>query len=278
MAGIIVLLVLVGFISLLVKSLTVAEKNPTRRSSSGGKVAVINVTGTLVTGEESTGLFSTYCGSDSITRQLREAASNPQVKAVLLRINSPGGTSAAAQEIATEIDRLRAGGKKVVASMGDTAASGAYWIAARTDYIVANPGTLTGSIGVIVQTQQLVGLYDKLGISTRTFKSGPYKDMGSPNRPVTPEEEAIFQAMVDDIYQQFVASVAEGRKMPLEKVQALADGRVFTGRQALELNLVDELGNYYDALRRAGELAGLGPEPEVIEMRHPSLWRQLLSY
>lgn len=243
-----------------------------RVAGNTGTVAIIAINGTIVSGRAGAGLFSTGTGSEEVMEQLRRASRDPAIKAVVLRLNSPGGTAAGAQEIAAEVDRLRKSGRKVVASMGDTAASGAYWIASRADKIVANPGTLTGSIGVIMQTQDLQGLYGKLGINTRTFKSGPYKDMGSPNRPVTPAEQDIFQSMVDDIYDQFLHAVSEGRKMDLDRVRELADGRVYTGRQAQKLGLVDELGNLRDAVRLAGRLAGLGPEPAITELGPRGIW------
>ncbi|WP_027717961.1 signal peptide peptidase SppA [Desulfovirgula thermocuniculi] len=230
-----------------------------------GSVAVVHLSGTIVSGRASP-FLSGLVGAEEVAQRLRQAARDPEVRAVVLRLNSPGGTAAGAQEIAREVDRLRQAGKKVVASMGDAAASGAYWIASRADKVVANPGTLTGSIGVIIQVQDLQGLYSKLGIATRTFKSGPHKDMGSPSRPVTPEEESIFQGMVEDIYAQFVQAVAEGRRMDPAHVRKLADGRVFTGRQAKELGLVDELGDLREAIRLAGELSGLGPDPPVSEL------------
>ncbi len=246
-------------------------------SHGAGTVAIIPITGTIVSGRVTPGLFSPGTGSEEVMERLRQAARDPAVKAVVLRLNSPGGTAAGAQEIAAEVDNLRRSGKKVVVSMGDAAASGAYWIASRADKIVANPGTLTGSIGVIMQTQDLQGLYNKLGINTRTFKSGPYKDMGSPSRPVTPEERNIFQGMVDDIYDQFLRAVSEGRKMELDRVRKLADGRVYTGRQAQKLGLVDELGNLRDAVRLAGRLAGLGPDPVTTELGPRGFWSEILS-
>ncbi|SHJ56441.1 signal peptide peptidase SppA [Desulfofundulus thermosubterraneus] len=242
-----------------------------------GAVAIIPITGTIVSGRATPGFFGSGTGSEDVMERLRQASRDPAVKAVVLRLNSPGGTAAGAQEIAAEVDNLRKSGKKVVASMGDAAASGAYWIASRADKIVANPGSLTGSIGVIMQTQDLRGLYDKLGINTRTFKSGPYKDMGSPSRPVTPEEQDIFQGMVDDIYDQFLRAVSEGRKMELDRVRKLADGRVYTGRQAQKLGLVDELGNLRDAVRLAGRLAGLGPDPVTTELGPRGFWSGILS-
>lgn len=239
-------------------------------------VGVIDITGMIMAGS-TTGIFGEELGADQVVSQLRRAAEDPQVKAVVLRLNSPGGTAAASQEIADEVLRVKKAGKKVVASMGDVAASGAYWIAAGTDRIVANPGTMTGSIGVRMDVSDLRGLYDKLGVDTRTFKSGPYKDMGSPNREMSPEEKKIFQGMVDDIYLQFVETVSQGRKMNPEEVRKVADGRVFTGRQAKKLGLVDEMGNFYDAVRLAGEMSGLGPKPEIITLKTSNFWREFLG-
>lgn len=258
----------IGLLSLVIAlSLRAAGGNAvvkTANPGTGAQVAVIDIQGMILSGGATPGILGdTNAGSDTITARIREAAKDPDLKAVVLRLNTPGGTASGAQEISVEVDKLRKAGKKVVASMGDVAASGGYWIAAHSDKIVANPGTMTGSIGVIMETANLQGLYNKLGVSTNVFKSGPHKDMGSANRPVTPEEKAIFQGMVDDIYDQFVATVARGRKMDEGQVRKLADGRVFTGQQAKKLGLVDEMGNLYDAIRIAGEMAGVGPNPSV---------------
>lgn len=248
------------------------------RSYNGGSqvVGIIDISGTIMAGSTQ-GLFGEEMGADRIMMQLREAAEDPSVKAVVIRLNSPGGTVAATQEITTEVVRLKKSGKKVVASMGDVAASGAYWIAANADIIVANPATVTGSIGVRMDMTDLRGLYEKLGVDSRTIKSGPYKDMGSANREMTPEEKKIFQAMVDDMYAQFVDNVSTGRKMNLQEVKKLADGRVFTGRQAKELGLVDELGNFYDAIRLAGEVSGLGSDPETTGFGTRGFWQDFLG-
>jgi len=244
----------------------------------GGVVGVISITGPIISGRSVSSFWGAQTGSEDILNQLRKAAADTNIRAVVLRLNSPGGTAAGAQEIASEVDKLRrTAGKKVVVSMGDTSTSGAYWIASRAEKIVANPGTLTGSIGVIMQTEDLQKFYNKIGISTNTFKSGPHKDMGSPNRPVTPEEQTIFQSMIDDIYDQFLTAVAEGRNMDRQAVRPLADGRVFTGRQAKEVGLIDELGGYHEAIALAGDLAGLGTEPEVVELGPGQFWRSLLS-
>jgi len=198
---------------------------------------------------------------------IRQAAERKDIKAVVLRVNSPGGTTAASQEIAIELDRLRKSGKPIVTSMSDTCASGGYWIACSTNHLVANTGTLTGSIGVIMELTNLQGLYEKIGIGSITFKSGEFKDMGSSTRPVTEEERKLFDEMIADNYQQFFTQVLNGRqgKISEEKLREIADGRVLTGKQALELGLVDSLGNYYDAIRIAEEMAGL-PEGTKVEV------------
>lgn len=242
-----------------------------------GQVGVIYIDGPIYSGRDAGGPFGNPGSSEVIAAKLREAAKNPQLKAVVIRLNSPGGTAAAAQEISAEIRRLKQSGKAVVASMGDTAASGAYWIAANADRIVANPGTVTGSIGVIMELVNMEGLFDKIGVDTETFKSGPHKDMGSPSRPVTPEERAIFQSMIDDIYNQFVEVVAQGRNMKVDEVKLLADGRVFTGRQAKELGLVDRLGDFHEAVLLAGELAGIAGEPQVVELGPKNIWQELFA-
>jgi len=244
-------------------------------TGAGGQVGVIYIEGPIYSGQRTGGLFGYPGSAEGIAARLRQAAKDPQLKAVVIRLNSPGGTAAAAQEISSEVQKLKQTGKKVVASMGDTAASGAYWIAAGTDLIVANSGTMTGSIGVIMELVNTEGLYDKLGLDTETFKSGPYKDMGSPSRPVTPGERAIFQSMIDDIYNQFVEIVARGRNMEVEEVKKIADGRVLTGRQAKETGLVDRLGGLHDAVLLAGELAGIPGEPQVVELGPKSIWQEL---
>lgn len=239
-------------------------------------VGLINIEGIIMGGYGSFGIFGSQPGADRIIRQLKEAQEDDTVKAVVLRINSPGGSAAASREIRDEVVKLRKSGKKVVVSMGDVAASGGYMVACAADRIVANPSTTTGSIGVIMQLQNTQGLYDKLGIKTITIKSGPHKDMGSPDRPLTEEEREILQGMIDDMYDQFLDVVAEGRNMPKEEVRKIADGRVFTGRQALKLGLVDELGDFYDAVDVAKDLAGIKGEVVLKQYGRQSAWERLI--
>ncbi len=220
------------------------------------KVAVIRVSGTIVGGDqESMGWGNTSTTTaGTLMRQFRKARKDDNVKAVLLRIDSPGGSAAATQEAAEELQKLKDDGKPVVVSMGDTAASGAYWLAAYGDKIYANPSTITGSIGVYMSYYDLQGLSQKIGVSEEKIKSGAHKDIFSPFRPMTDEERQITQDMVNTMYEQFVHVVAEKRHMDENTVRTLADGRVFTGAQAKQAGLVDEMGNYYDALAYAGQL------------------------
>ncbi|MFZ5632359.1 MAG: signal peptide peptidase SppA [Bacillota bacterium] len=243
----------------------------------GPAVGIIEIEGMIVGDRSAAGLFGEGAsGSRTVMAQLRQAARNPDIKAVVLRMNSPGGTTAASQEIADEVKKLKKSGVKVVTSMGDVAASGAYWIAASSDKIVANPGTITGSIGVLIQTTNYRGLFDKLGIGSTTFKSGAYKDMGSPVRPMTEEERRIFQSMVDDTYLQFIDTVAGGRNLSPDVVRRL-NGRVLTGRQAMEVGLVDQLGNFYDSISLAGEISGLGKNPRTLNLTPKRPWWQFFD-
>lgn len=252
---------------ILVSLIAVAFGTPqqAKKKSAGERIGLIYVEGEITGSRDEGGLFGGGASGQTIMEQLKQAREDDSIKAVLLRINSPGGSSAASQEIGEEIEKVRKAGKIVVASMGDTAASGGYWIAAKSDKIIADPATMTGSIGVIMDLQNMQELYGKIGISPETIKSGPHKDMGSTSRPLTTEERNILQSMVDDIYQQFIDVVAKGRKMDRAEVMKLADGRVFTGRQAKANGLVDELGNFYDAIELTGKLAKIKGEPEIQE-------------
>ncbi len=226
-------------------------------------VGVIYIEGTITSGQSVPGLFASAVGSDQIIEFLRDAAGDPEVKALVLRINSPGGSAASAQEIAREIAKTREAGVLIVTSMADVAASGGYWIASATDYIMANPGTITGSIGVVMELLNMSELYDKLGLEPEVIKSVDKKDIGSSTRALTPEERRILQGMVDDIHRQFVAAVSEGRGIPIQRMQEIADGRVLTGTQALDLGLVDGLGNFNDAIEQAARLAQIEDDFEV---------------
>ncbi len=228
----------------------------------GDHVGVITVSGAIsAAGEQS--LFGAPMGGARVTMaQLRKAADDDGIRAVVLRINSPGGSAAASQEIYEEVRRL-AETKPVVVSMADVAASGGYYIAAPADRIVANGSTVTGSIGVRMAYLQWYGLMDRIGLEGGNLTTGPYKDTGSPYRPMREDERELMQDVLDDMYEQFLEAVAEGREMEVSAVRELADGRIFTGEQALELGLIDELGNFYRAVELAGELGGIEGEPRI---------------
>jgi protease-4 len=201
--------------------------------------------------------------SREISEQLDRYDRDDDIKAIVVRIDSPGGSVVPAQEIYDKVLEVKKN-KKVVISMGTLAASGGYYIASAADRIVANPGTITGSIGVIAQFPQIRELLDKIGIKSTVIKSGRFKDAGSPSREMTAGEKQLIQGIVDDIYRQFVEVVSLNRNKPEAEIEAIADGRIFTGRQALSLGLIDELGNMEHAIRVAAELSGIDGEPEVV--------------
>ncbi|MBW4621940.1 MAG: signal peptide peptidase SppA [Cyanosarcina radialis HA8281-LM2] len=206
------------------------------------------------------------------------AVEEKEFPALLLRIDSPGGTVGDSQEIYYALKRLREK-IKIVASFGNISASGGVYIGMGAEHIMANPGTITGSIGVILRANNLERLLDKVGVSFKTIKSGPYKDILAFDREITPPEKAILQELIDSSYQQFVQTVAEGRKLDEETVRSFADGRIFTGQQALQLGIVDRLGTEEDARRWTAELVGLDPDKtkvQTIEERKP-LWNRLLQ-
>lgn len=203
--------------------------------------------------------------SKDTVSELKRFGDSSSIKAIVLRIDSPGGGVVPSQEIHDAVQRVRTKqNKTVVASMGTVAASGGYYIAAAADRIVANPGTLTGSIGVIMEMVNLEGLLHKVGVEGVVIKSGRYKDVGSPFRKMNPEERRILQSVMDDVHEQFIEAVAEGRSLGVKDVRPLADGRIFTGRQAVDTKLVDELGDLDDAIRIAAEMVGIEGEPAVV--------------
>src|SRR5438552_2194951 len=206
--------------------------------------------------------------AQSTISELKRFADNPSVKAIVLRIDSPGGGVVPSQEIHDAVQRVRSkSNKAVIASMGTVAASGGYYIAVATDRIMANAGTLTGSIGVIMEMANVEGLLKKIGVEGVVIKSGRLKDVGSPLRKMNDEEHELLQSVMDDVHKQFIEAVAEGRGLDVSVVQALADGRIFTGRQAKASKLVDELGDLEAAIRLAADVAGIEGEPKVVEPR-----------
>ncbi len=211
--------------------------------------------------------------SQEIAENIDDFAQDSSIVAVVLRIDSPGGGVAASQEIYDAVMELKKK-KKVVVSMGSVAASGGLLIACAADKIVANPGTITGSISAIMQFANVEELFKKIGVKSSVVKSGQYKDIGSPLREMTPEERILLQELVDDIYNQFVDVIVANRKLTRDQVVALADGRVFTGRKAKELGLVDQLGNLSEAAKLASKLAGKDGSYDLIypQKKHPSVF------
>lgn len=207
------------------------------------KVGVVEVVGVIT-------------DSKATLNHLKKFRENEAIKAIVMRINSPGGAVGPSQEILEEIIKTRQK-KKVVASMGTVAASGGYYIASGADIIMANPGTLTGSIGVIMNFTNIEKLTQKLGIDLYNLHAGKFKDVGSPTRPMTPVEREYLQKLLDNVHEQFIVDVARGRQMLAHKVREVADGRVFTGEVAKNLGLVDQLGNLPDAIELAGRLGGI---------------------
>jgi len=231
----------------------------------GAKVALVKIEGIL--GVDVDAL--------EVIGELKEYRKDKAVKAVVVRIDSPGGAVAPSQEIYEELRRVSEA-KPVVVSMGSLAASGGYYIAVAADRILANPGTMTGSIGVIMELPNVEGLMDKVGIRTEIVKAGRHKDLASAFHALTDEERRILQGLLDDVHEQFIEAVADGRGIDVKTVRGLADGRVYTGRQAVELGLVDRVGTLEDAVREAAEAAGIEGEPDVITRQRRSSFLDLL--
>jgi protease IV len=229
----------------------------------GARIAVVEIEGIILDG-------------DQAVRELREHADNPAIKAVVVRVNSPGGVVGPTQEIVSGMERVRKAGKPVVASFGAVAASGGYYVGTAADRIFANPGTLTGSIGVIMQMANVEGLLKKAGVEYVVIKAGAYKDVGNFSRAMTPEERRILQALLDDVYGQFVAAVVKGRGLDEGTVRTFADGRIYSGQQAHALKMVDELGGFEDAVEAAAKLAGIPGKPKVIFPRRKFSFSDLL--
>ncbi|MBI3019565.1 MAG: signal peptide peptidase SppA, partial [Deltaproteobacteria bacterium] len=201
--------------------------------------------------------------SEPVLKALQKFKESNHIKAIIVRIDSPGGVVGASQEIYSELKKMRVS-KKVIASLGSLGASGAYYIACGADKIVANPGTLTGSIGVIMEFANLQKLYQWAKMDHTVIKSGRYKDVGSPLRPMNPDEKELLNHLVKNVHQQFKGVVLAERKIAFANVETVTDGRVFTGEEAKQLGLVDQLGNFQDAIEVAKELAGLKGKPELV--------------
>jgi len=250
--GLIVVSVTVFLILLLALA---SQKRGSRDSikipSSGEYVAVIELNGTIYSSAKVVKLFKRYGESRA-------------VKAIVFRINSPGGAIAPSQEIYNAVKRVRDSGKPIVVSMSSVAASGGYYAACGADTIMANPGTTTGSIGVIAEIPNVSGLLKKIGVSFTTVKSGKFKDTGTPYRNITPAERAYLQSWIDDAFDQFVTVVSKERNIPKKRLLKIADGRVFTGRQAKQLGLIDLLGDYEDAVKLAAKMGHISGKPQIL--------------
>ena len=233
-----------------------AVKGEAPRLSSGPRIGVVELKGEIGTGRGGV-------DADEQLKIIKRYLDDADMKAVVVRIDSPGGAVAPSQEIYDELKKL-ADKKTVVCSMGNLAASGGFYIAMACPHILAEPGTLTGSIGVISQFPNVKGLAEKLHVKVETLKSGKLKDAGNPFRDMTPEDRAYWQALIDQVYEQFLQAVVDGRELPEEEVRKIADGRALTGEQAQQLGLIDELGNFNDAVDAAKEKAGLTGEPRLI--------------
>jgi protease-4 len=249
--GIIIIGVILGVFLLAILFLTQFGGDST--FALGDKIAVVDIKGVITS-------------SRDIVEQIDTFKVDDDVKAIILRINSPGGGVGPSQEIYREVLSAKEK-KKVVASMESVAASGGYYVACASDLIVANPGTITGSIGVVMEFSNVEDLLKKIGLRSYVIKSGKHKDIGSPLRKMTPEERSILQGVIDSVHNQFIRAVAKGRDMKEEKVRQIADGRIFSGEQAKELGLVDRLGSLQDAIEIAAELIGVEGEPVVIYPR-----------
>jgi len=225
----------------------------------GDRVGVVELTGVIA-------------DDKTFLRELREFEEEPRIKAIVVRIDSPGGAVGPSQEIFEAMRRVQKN-KHVLASMGSIAASGGFYVAMGGEKVFANPGTLTGSIGVISEFPNVSGLLRWAGVEMRTITAGKLKDAGSPFREMSTEERSYFQAMLEDVHGQFIGAVANARKLPEDEVRKVADGRVFTGRKAKELKLVDELGGLQDAVREAGKLGGIRGEPRI---EYPTRERPLI--
>ncbi|MDP2982741.1 MAG: signal peptide peptidase SppA [Candidatus Latescibacter sp.] len=248
------LLVIFLFVMALISAMTLQDIHVSKKS-----VAIIEITGVIIS-------------PSSVVERLERYIRNDNIPAIVLRLNTPGGGVAPTQEIYDTVLKARQKGKKIIGSMGTVAASGGYYIASACDSIMANPGTITGSIGVIADFVEFSNLLKKLGIDITVVKSGKYKDIGSISRPMSEEEKELISGVIMDTYDQFVQAVSKGRRMDVETVKKYADGRIFTGRQAKNLGFIDKLGTYQDAIDMAGRITGIGANPPVVKEDKELFW------
>ncbi len=269
------LLIVLGiFFTLLLVSVGGAYLLTSQSYTTGDNVAVINVHG-IISSTGIGGIFETEAATPArIEEQIRKAEADPSVKAMVLDINSPGGTIVASEAIALAV---RGAKKPTVAWLGETAASGGYYVASAADHIVADRGTLTGSIGVIFTFPKYEGMFEKLGIEMRVIKAGEYKDIGSPYRNMTAEEERILNELVQTSYDDFIATIARNRNLTQEYVRSIAEGHIYTGKKAVEIGLADQLGTRHDAIMLAGHISGIEGEPGIVTYGERGFFRDFVG-
>jgi protease-4 len=264
---VLIVLIILGATAIFLGIMTVAFNLFFKSSdlSISNKIGVIHIEGTI-------------SDPEPVLSQLVEFRDDKRIRAIILRINSPGGGVGASQEIYTEVRKTNRT-KKVIASLGGTAASGGYYIASAGDKIVANPGTLTGSIGVIMEFIQIQELFKKIGVNLEVVKSGEFKDIGSPYRELNDKDKGLLRDLISDIQEQFIYAVAKGRNMPVEKVREIADGRVLTGAMAKDLGLVDQLGNFRDAVDLAKSTVGIKGDVDLVlpKKRRIRIWDMIFQ-
>ncbi len=266
--AILAMLIFVAVIAIVDISFKIEEKHSREIKISipdmGAGIGIVRVEGPIELSAP-TGLLGRHGGAEAVVKRLDDLEKDSNIKAVVLRINSPGGTVAATQEIYEKIMKLRKKNIPVVASMGDVAASGGYYIASACNHIVANYGTVTGSIGVIAFSPNLKRLFDKFGIQMNVIKSGKYKDILASHRDMSNEERILLQEMIDSSYNKFIKDIALGRNMNIDDIKKVADGRIMSGETALKNKLVDQTGTFEDSIARAREMAGLDDNSPVYE-------------
>lgn len=253
-------------------SLRLLDSSPRVATGRGDAVAIVRVEGAITSGDEAE--FGAGAVSGVVLNDLRQAAQDPAVKAVVLRVDSPGGTVTGSAQI---YEAVRDFEKPVVVSMAATAASGGYYVSAPAQYIFARPDTVTGSIGVIYTVFDAQELLENIGVEVISLASGRNKGIGNPWEELTEEQQQILESLMNESFDEFVRIIVEGRSLSEAEVRALADGRIYSGRQALALNLVDALGDLKDAVNKAAELGGIVGEPRIIEYEHTPSLRHLLG-
>ncbi len=267
-------LVILGIVLITGLLITVAFVSLVGNVSGGGTETVTTGSGDKIGVVELQGVITS---SEDFVRQVKKFREQSSIRAILIRIDSPGGGVVASQEMYEEVRKTRESGKPVVVSMGALAASGGYYVACGASRLVANRGTLTGSIGVISEFLQMHELLGKVGVDVKTIKAGALKDAGSSTRPMTEVDQRYFQALMDDVHRQFIGVVAEERGLDSAYARQLADGRVFTGEQALEVGLVDTIGTYEDAIQITADIAGIEGTPSLVREKKRRSWLESMT-